>query len=219
MNIAIDGPSGAGKSSIAKLLAKKLNYVHLDTGSMYRCVAYKAIQNKISLDDEELICQMIDNTKISFDSEGNVYLDDEDVKNKIRTNDISLAASNVSKLPRVREKLVSLQQDMAKNISVIMDGRDIGTVVLKDAPIKIFLTATSLERAKRRYKQNLENGIISDIEQLQKEIDQRDYQDTHRKASPLKKAEDAIEIDSSTMTIDEVVETILKIIKQKEKCA
>lgn len=219
MNIAIDGPSGAGKSSIAKLLAKKLNYVHLDTGSMYRCVAYKAIQNKISLDDEELICQMIDNTKISFDSEGNVYLDDEDVKNKIRTNDISLAASNVSKLPRVREKLVSLQQDMAKNISVIMDGRDIGTVVLKDAPIKIFLTATSLERAKRRYKQNLENGIISDIEQLQKEIDQRDYQDTHRKASPLKKAEDAIEIDSSTMTIDEVVETILKIINQKEKCA
>ncbi len=219
MNIAIDGPSGAGKSSIAKLLAKKLNYVHLDTGSMYRCVAYKAIQNKISLDDEELICQMIDNTKISFDSEGNVYLDDEDVKNKIRTNDISLAASNVSKLPRVREKLVSLQQNMAKNISVIMDGRDIGTVVLKDAPIKIFLTATSLERAKRRYKQNLENGIISDIEQLQKEIDQRDYQDTHRKASPLKKAEDAIEIDSSTMTIDEVVETILKIIKQKEKCA
>ena len=111
------------------------------------------------------------------------------------------------------------QQNMAKNISVIMDGRDIGTVVLKDAPIKIFLTATSLERAKRRYKQNLENGIISDIEQLQKEIDQRDYQDTHRKASPLKKAEDAIEIDSSTMTIDEVVETILKIIKQKEKCA
>ena len=219
MNIAIDGPSGAGKSSIAKLLAKKLNYVHLDTGSMYRCVAYKAIQNKISLDDEELICQMIDNTKISFDSGGNVYLDDEDVKNKIRTNDISLAASNVSKLPRVREKLVSLQQNMAKNISVIMDGRDIGTVVLKDAPIKIFLTATSLERAKRRYKQNLENGIISDIEQLQKEIDQRDYQDTHRKASPLKKAEDAIEIDSSTMTIDEVVETILKIIKQKEKCA
>ena len=219
MNIAIDGPSGAGKSSIAKLLAKKLNYVHLDTGSMYRCVAYKAIQNKISLDDEELICQMIDNTKISFDSEGNVYLDDEDVKNKIRTNDISLAASNVSKLPRVSEKLVSLQQNMAKNISVIMDGRDIGTVVLKDAPIKIFLTATSLERAKRRYKQNLENGIISDIEQLQKEIDQRDYQDTHRKASPLKKAEDAIEIDSSTMTIDEVVETILKIIKQKEKCA
>ncbi len=219
MNIAIDGPSGAGKSSIAKLLAKKLNYVHLDTGSMYRCVAYKAIQNKINLDDEELICQMIDKTKISFDSVGNVYLDDEDVKNKIRTNDISLAASNVSKLPRVREKLVKLQQDMAKNISVIMDGRDIGTVVLKDAPVKIFLTATSLERAKRRYKQNLENGIISDIDQLQKEIDQRDYQDTHRKASPLKKAEDAIEIDSSTMTIDEVVEAILNIIKQKEKCA
>ena len=219
MNIAIDGPSGAGKSSIAKLLAKKLNYVHLDTGSMYRCVAYKAIQNKINLDDEELICQMIDKTKISFDSVGNVYLDDEDVKNKIRTTDISLAASNVSKLPRVREKLVKLQQDMAKNISVIMDGRDIGTVVLKDAPVKIFLTATSLERAKRRYKQNLENGIISDIDQLQKEIDQRDYQDTHRKASPLKKAEDAIEIDSSTMTIDEVVEAILNIIKQKEKCA
>ncbi len=216
MNIAIDGPSGAGKSSIAKLLAKKLNYVHLDTGSMYRCVAYKAILNGIALDDEAALCQMIDDTEITFDSNENVYLDGEDVKNNIRTNEISLAASKVSSLAKVRAKLVARQQDMAKDISVIMDGRDIGTVVLKDAHVKIFLTATSLERAKRRYKQNLENGIISDLDQLQAEIDKRDYQDTHRAASPLKKAEDAIEIDSSTMSIDEVVDTILSIIKKKE---
>ncbi|MCI5774577.1 MAG: (d)CMP kinase [Erysipelotrichaceae bacterium] len=216
MNIAIDGPSGAGKSSIAKLLAKKLKYVHLDTGSMYRCVAYKACLLKIALDDEQRLCKMIDDTKISFDSDGNIYLDDQEVKNNIRTNQISLAASKVSTLPAVRAKLVALQQKMAQEGSIIMDGRDIGTVVLKDAPVKIFLTASSLERAKRRYKQNLENGIESDLAQLQKEIDERDYQDTHRAASPLQKASDAIEIDSSTMSIDEVVEAIFEIIQKKE---
>ena len=215
INIAIDGPSGAGKSSIAKILAKKLTYTHLDTGSMYRAVAYKAMMNHLDIENEDVIVDMLKDTDIRLTSDGKIYLDDTDVSDMIRTNEISLLASNVSKHAKVRKDLVSRQQKMALNKGVIMDGRDIGTVVLKDAEVKIFLTASTIKRAQRRYLQNQQLNIASDLDQLIKEIEQRDYQDTHRAASPLVKASDAIEIDSSDITIDEVVDKILEIVNRK----
>lgn len=215
INIAIDGPSGAGKSSIAKILAKKLTYTHLDTGSMYRAVAYKAMMNHLDIENEDVIVDMLKDTDIRLTNDGKIYLDDTDVSDMIRTNEISLLASNVSKHAKVRKDLVSRQQKMALNKGVIMDGRDIGTVVLKDAEVKIFLTASTIKRAQRRYLQNQQLNIASDLDQLIKEIEQRDYQDTHRAASPLVKASDAIEIDSSDLTIDEVVDKILEIVNRK----
>lgn len=215
INIAIDGPSGAGKSSIAKILAKKLTYTHLDTGSMYRAVAYKAMMNHLDIENEDVIVGMLKDTNIRLTNDGKIYLDDADVSDMIRTNEISLLASNVSKHAKVRKDLVSRQQKMALNKGVIMDGRDIGTVVLKDAEVKIFLTASTIKRAQRRYLQNQQLNIASDLDQLIKEIEQRDYQDTHRAASPLVKASDAIEIDSSDITIDEVVDKILEIVNRK----
>ena len=212
INIAIDGPSGAGKSSIAKILAKKLTYTHLDTGSMYRAVAYKAMMNHLDIENEDVIVDMLKDTDIRLTNDGKIYLDDTDVSDMIRTNEISLLASNVSKHAKVRKDLVSRQQKMALNKGVIMDGRDIGTVVLKDAEVKIFLTASTIKRAQRRYLQNQQLNIASDLDQLIKEIEQRDYQDTHRAASPLVKASDAIEIDSSDLTIDEVIDKILEIV-------
>ena len=215
INIAIDGPSGAGKSSIAKILAKKLTYTHLDTGSMYRAVAYKAMMNHLDIENEDVIVDMLKDTDIRLTNDGKIYLDDTDVSDMIRTNEISLLASNVSKHAKVRKDLVSRQQKMALNKGVIMDGRDIGTVVLKDAEVKIFLTASTIKRAQRRYLQNQQLNIASDLDQLIKEIKQRDYQDTHRAASPLVKASDAIEIDSSDLTIDEVIDKILEIVNRK----
>ena len=215
INIAIDGPSGAGKSSIAKILAKKLTYTHLDTGSMYRAVAYKAMMNHLDIENEDVIVDMLKDTDIRLTNDGKIYLDDTDVSDMIRTNEISLLASNVSKHAKVRKDLVSRQHKMALNKGVIMDGRDIGTVVLKDAEVKIFLTASTIKRAQRRYLQNQQLNIASDLDQLIKEIEQRDYQDTHRAASPLVKASDAIEIDSSDLTIDEVIDKILEIVNRK----
>ena len=215
INIAIDGHSGAGKSSIAKILAKKLTYTHLDTGSMYRAVAYKAMMNHLDIENEDVIVDMLKDTDIRLTNDGKIYLDDTDVSDMIRTNEISLLASNVSKHAKVRKDLVSRQQKMALNKGVIMDGRDIGTVVLKDAEVKIFLTASTIKRAQRRYLQNQQLNIASDLDQLIKEIEQRDYQDTHRAASPLVKASDAIEIDSSDLTIDEVIDKILEIVNRK----
>ena len=215
INIAIDGPSGAGKSSIAKILAKKLTYTHLDTGSMYRAVAYKAMMNHLDIENEDVIVDMLKDTDIRLTNDGKIYLDYADVSDMIRTNEISLLASNVSKHAKVRKDLVSRQQKMALNKGVIMDGRDIGTVVLKDAEVKIFLTASTIKRAQRRYLQNQQLNIASDLDQLIKEIEQRDYQDTHRAASPLVKASDAIEIDSSDLTIDEVIDKILEIVNRK----
>ena len=208
INIAIDGPSAAGKSTIAKKCAKLLGYSHLDTGAMYRCVAYKAKKEGIDWNDEEKLAEMIKNMKIAFDKNGNVYLDHEDVSQKIRTNDISMGASSVSRHLKVRECLVELQQQIAKNKGYILDGRDIGTVVLKDAELKIYLVASASARAERRIKEYIEKGIDFDRDEIIKDIERRDYQDMHREHSPLKKAEDAIEIDSSDLTIDEVVSKI-----------
>ena len=212
INIAIDGPSAAGKSTIAKQLCKKLGYVHLDTGAMYRCTALKALENHIPLDDEKAVCAMLETTDIVLTPDGKVILDGRDVSHEIREDHVSMAASDVSKLQNVRKELVKRQQKMAEARGFIMDGRDIGTVVLKDAEVKIYMTATAHARALRRLLQNQESGIdTSDLETIEKEIEARDYQDMHREHSPLVKAEDAIEIDTSDLSIDEVTEKIYQL--------
>lgn len=208
INIALDGPSAAGKSTIAKCLAKKLGYVHLDTGAMYRCVAYKALHSGVDMSNEDALCDMIEKTDIVMKSDGTIILDGTIITNEIRTDEISMGASKVSAFKHVRELLVAQQQKMAENKGYIMDGRDIGTVVLPGAELKIFMTASAEARAKRRHLENLSKGFESDLNQIIKEIEQRDYQDTHREHSPLKKAEDAIVLDTSELTIEEVVAKI-----------
>ncbi|MBO5554826.1 MAG: (d)CMP kinase [Solobacterium sp.] len=205
INIAIDGPSAAGKSTIAKELCKKLGYVHLDTGAMYRCTALKALRKGLAMDDEAGVCRMLEDTVIELTPDGKVFLDGEDVSKAIREDDVSMRASDVSKLQNVRRDLVKRQQEMARSKGFIMDGRDIGTVVLTDAEVKIYMTASARARAMRRYLQNVENGIeTSDVETLEAEIKARDEQDMNREFSPLRKADDAIEIDTSDLTIEEV---------------
>ena len=216
INIAIDGPSAAGKSTIADVLASKLGYTHLDTGAMYRAVAYKTINSNIAINDETKIVEMINNTDLQMKPDGSVILDGQDVSLAIRANEISMGASNVSKLQGVRKALVAMQQKICKEGGYILDGRDIGTVVLVDAPVKIFMTASAAARADRRVKQNIEKGIVGDdYETILKEIELRDYQDSHREFSPLKKADDAIEIDTSNMSLQEVVELVLSIVNKK----
>ncbi|MDI9517787.1 MAG: (d)CMP kinase [Bacillota bacterium] len=215
INIAIDGPSGAGKSSVSDLLAKKLGYVHLDTGAMYRAVAFKAINNNIALDDEEKLIEMLNKTSIVLNDNNDVFIDDKNVTELIRTNEMSMAASDVSKLSKIRKKLVEMQQEISKSKGYILDGRDIGTVVLKDAEVKIYLTASTEIRAQRRKLQNEKKGIFNDLDYLIKEIENRDYQDMNRKESPLKKADDAIEIDASYIDINQVVNKILDIVYNK----
>lgn len=212
INIAIDGPSAAGKSTIAKELCKKLGYVHLDTGAMYRCTALKALRKGLAMDDEAGVCKMLEDTVIELTPDGKVFLDGEDVSKAIREDDVSMRASDVSKLQNVRRDLVKRQQEMARAKGFIMDGRDIGTVVLRDAEVKIYMTASARARAMRRYLQNVENGIeTSDVETLEAEIKARDEQDMNREFSPLRKADDAIEIDTSALTIEEVTERIYEI--------
>ena len=217
INIAIDGPSASGKSTIAKRLAKALGYVHIDTGAMYRCVAYLAIKSNIDLSDEESLGKMAETMDIELSTDGRVFLDQEDVTEAIRNEDISVGASKVSIYANVRRAMVKRQQKMAETKGFIVDGRDIGTVVLPDAELKIFQTASVTSRAKRRYKENLQKGINSDFELLKNEIEQRDFQDTHRKESPLKKADDAIEIDTSDMTVEQVVSKIISLISERSK--
>ncbi len=212
INIAIDGPSAAGKSTIAKELCKKLGYVHLDTGAMYRCTALKALRKGLAMDDEAGVCRMLEDTVIELTPDGKVFLDGEDVSKAIREDDVSMRASDVSKLQNVRRDLVKRQQEMARAKGFVMDGRDIGTVVLTDAEVKIYMTASARARAMRRYLQNVENGIeTSDVETLEAEIKARDEQDMNREFSPLRKADDAIEIDTSDLTIEEVTERIYEI--------
>lgn len=215
LNIAIDGPSASGKSTIAKELCRRLNYKHLDTGAMYRCVALKAHSENVDYEDDDKLEEMLNRISIDFTPEGRVILDGRDVSEAIRTNEISMLASTISAKPIVREYLVRLQQAIASVKGYILDGRDIGTVVLPDAELKIFMTASVDARAKRRYLENQNRGIKSNLRTLKKEIIERDYQDTHRKHSPLKKADDAIELDTSNMSITEVVDWILNKVKEK----
>lgn len=216
INIAIDGPSAAGKSTIAKLLAKKYNYTHLDTGAMYRLTAYKALNCGIALDEEDKLETMILSSDIDMRPDGTIYLDGNLIGDEIRTNEMSMAASNVSKLKKVRAALVKLQQKIAQNKGYILDGRDIGTVVLTDAEVKVFMVASAESRAKRRMIQNDEKGITNPpYEQLLKEIEDRDYQDSHRSNSPLKQADDAVLVDTSNLTIEETVDKISELVEEK----
>lgn len=214
INIAIDGPSAAGKSTIAKRLAKALGYSHLDTGAMYRCVGYLATQRGIDLHDEDALTEMTASMRIRFDSEGHVFLNEEDVSAAIRENRVSMLASSVSVHPRVRKLLVDMQRQMALDKGVIMDGRDIGTVVLPDAELKIFMVASVEARARRRYQEYLDKHIEADYDTICEDIKKRDDQDMHRAASPLTKAADAHEIDTSDMSIEEVCAAILSLVEK-----
>lgn len=214
INIAIDGPSAAGKSTIAKRLAKALGYSHLDTGAMYRCVGYLAAQRGIDLHDEDALTEMTASMRIRFDSEGHVFLNEEDVSAAIRENRVSMLASSVSMHPRVRKLLVDMQRQMALDKGVIMDGRDIGTVVLPDAELKIFMVASVEARARRRYQEYLDKHIEADYDTICEDIKKRDDQDMHRAASPLTKAADAHEIDTSDMSIEEVCAAILSLVEK-----
>ena len=209
INIAIDGPSAAGKSTIAKAIAKRLGYVHLDSGSMYRCVGLKVNERQIDYSDIDAMKKLLDDTKIELLADGRILMDDIDVSQNIRSNEVSMYASNVSTLQFVREDLVRRQQEMAKAKGFVMDGRDIGTVVLKDAELKIYQTASVEARATRRALENKQKDLECDYEKIEQEIMKRDFQDMNREHSPLCKASDAIEIDTSDMSIDEVVEKVL----------
>jgi len=209
--IAIDGPSGAGKSTIAKAVASILKIDYIDTGAMYRAIGYKISRDGVDMYDEVQLGEMLKNTDVDL-SEGKVLLDGEDVSGKIRTPEMSKMASDCSALGAVRVKLVELQRGMAKAKSVIMDGRDIGTNVLTDAKYKIYLTATVEERANRRYKELIEKGENVTYDEVLEDMKKRDYNDTTRALNPLRKADDAVEIDSTHMTFQEVVDRILNIV-------
>lgn len=213
VKIAIDGPGGAGKSTIAKLVAKELDIDYIDTGAMYRAIGYKVSQTNTDLEDEKALKIMLDSTDIDF-SEGNIYLDGVNVNTEIRTPEMSLMASKVATIGDVRTKLVALQRNMGKTKSIIMDGRDIGSNVLVDAEFKFFMTASPEERADRRYKELIAKGEDVTLDEVLEDIKQRDYNDTHRKLNPLKAAEDAIMLDTTGMSIEEVVNNILSEVRK-----
>ncbi|WP_424696049.1 (d)CMP kinase [Granulicatella elegans] len=219
MQVAIDGPASSGKSTISKLIAKKNHFVYLDTGAMYRVVTLAVLKNQISLDDHRAIEQLVQTIEIGFsmqDGKQSVFMNGEDVTDEIRSVEVTRNVSVVSALKEVRTRLVHLQREIAENHSIIMDGRDIGTVVLPQAEIKIFLVASVEERAKRRFIENQEKGIEMSYEELVEDIRRRDHIDSTRKESPLKKAEDAIEIDTTTMTIEDVVKTVTALIQKNQ---
>lgn len=216
--IAIDGPAGAGKSSVAQDVARQLNATYLDTGAMYRAVGLYMMQNGVPLDDPALIAEQADRAQIDVRYENgtqHVFLNGEDVSQAIRENAVSAAASAVSAVPRVRELLVARQREMAAQTDVVMDGRDIGTRVLPDAPLKVFLTADCEVRARRRFLELQKRGKPVDFETLLEEIRQRDYNDSHRAVSPMVPAEDAVRLDSSDMTQDEVTARIVELAKER----
>ena len=217
-NVAIDGPSGAGKSSVSKEAAKRMGFIHIDTGALYRSLAYSAIKNKININDEISLKNMLNMTKINIefqDGVQNVILNGENVNDKIRTEEVSKGASDISKIPMIRAFLLDLQRDLARENNVVMDGRDIGTVVLPNADVKIFITASPEQRAERRYKELLAKGekvVYNDI--LEKLI-YRDHQDTHREIAPLKPCDDAVIIDTSDLDFSQSVNAVIDVIREK----
>ncbi len=218
ISIAIDGPAAAGKSTIAKMIAKTLNYIYVDTGAMYRALTYKALNQKVSLIDEQALYDLLMETDIELKSSENgqlVFVDQQNVTAEIRNNEVTGSVSEVAQHRLIREEMVRRQQLFAKNGGVVMDGRDIGTHVLPNAEIKIFMIASVEERAERRHQENLQKGFPSDIEQLKEEIALRDKQDSEREVAPLKKAEDAIEIDTTSLAINQVVDKIMSLIKER----
>lgn len=217
MKIAIDGPAGAGKSSIAKLVAKKLSFVYVDTGAMFRTVAYYFLSQGKDPSDAEMVTEECENISISIeykDGAQHIFLDGTDVSTEIRQEEVGKNASVVAKNQAVRNRLLALQRQMAEKQDVIMDGRDIGTVVLPDAQVKIYLTASASVRAERRYKELVEKGETCNLKKIEEDIIARDEQDMNREIAPLKQAEDAVLVDSSYMTIEEVVDKIIEIVEK-----
>ena len=217
-SVAIDGPAGAGKSTIAKMVASEMDLIYVDTGSMYRAMALACLRNGIKSEEHEKVAEQIKDLDISLEYEDGVQqviLNRENVNPYIRTEEVGNMTSAIATYAEVREKLLEIQRKIAREKDVIMDGRDIGTCVLKDAPVKIYLTAATRTRAERRYLELKEKGIDCDIDNIEKDIIDRDYRDMNREIAPLKQAEDAILVDSSNMNIEQVVAAISDIIKNK----
>lgn len=214
--VAIDGPAGSGKGTIAKEVAQTLGFIHVDTGAMFRCVTLHVIQQGIAIKQEGQIEEMLNKIDIDLKENGEVFLNGEEVSKKIREDDVTHLVSPISVIPAVRKKLLEKQREIAQQKNVVMEGRDIGTIVFPHADVKIYLDALPEVRARRRVKQNEEKGMISPYEEILKNIMDRDKRDATRKIAPLKQAEDAIYIDSSNMIVEEVVQKIVNIIEQKK---
>ncbi|MEG1428255.1 MAG: (d)CMP kinase [Hydrogenoanaerobacterium sp.] len=216
ISVAIDGPAGAGKSTIARAIAQKLGYIYADTGALYRAIAYYALNKNVKIKSEREILPLLDEIIVTLkfiNNEQHVFINEEDVSDKIRTSEVSMAASDVSALPTVRKFLFALQQNLAKENNIVMDGRDIGTVVLPNATVKIFLTATADERAKRRWKELKEKGKDVNLADVLHDVITRDYNDEHRDISPLMQADDAVLVDTTKDTLEQAIERIINIIK------
>lgn len=218
ISIAIDGPAAAGKSTVAKLVADQCSYIYVDTGAMYRALTYQALRRKVDLEHEEALAKILDEIIIELkpSNEGQlVFINNEEVTKEIRNSDVTNKVSIVARHKKVREEMVKRQKMMAASGGVVMDGRDIGTHVIPNAEVKVFLLASVKERAERRHRENMEKGYPSDIEKLKEEIARRDQLDTEREVSPLKKADDAVEIDTTSLSIEEVVTEIMKLVKER----
>ena len=219
INIAIDGPSGAGKSSLSDYVAKELSFVHVDTGALYRAVGFYLVKNKVEPSDAAKVVPVLEslNVNVEYDSlkQQHVFVNGEEVDEQLRTNEVSMAASAASAIPEVRAFLLDLQRNIAKKENIVMDGRDVGTVILPDADVKFFLFASPEKRAERRFKEYADKGIDISYDKVLEDIIQRDYNDSNRKISPLKQAKDAIPVDNSEMTEDETKTFVLNIIKEK----
>ncbi|RID89254.1 (d)CMP kinase [Peribacillus asahii] len=220
ISIAIDGPAAAGKSTIAKIVAEACHYIYVDTGAMYRALTYKALQQSVSITNEQDLFTLLMETEIELQpsEQGQlVFVDGQNVTSDIRTHDVTNSVSEVAKHRLIREEMVRRQQLFAESGGVVMDGRDIGTHVLPNAEVKIFMIASVEERAERRHQENIKKGFQSDIEQLKREIAMRDKLDSEREVSPLRKAEDAIEIDTTSLTIQQVVNRIMSLVQERTR--
>lgn len=218
ISVAIDGPAGAGKSTIAKIAAKRLNFIYVDTGALYRTLGYGAYVGNVNIHDDNALEAYLNNSSVELKfiyGEQRVFLNGQDVSDKIRTPQMGTAASEISAIPRVREYLLEMQRGLAKTNNVIMDGRDIGTVVLPNAEVKIFLTASPECRAKRRLRDFEEKGEVVDYDEVLRLIIERDYQDSHREIAPLKPADDSIIVDTSELNLEQSVERIMSVIAEK----
>lgn len=218
MRIALDGPAAAGKSTVAKKIAERLGFVYIDTGAMYRTLTYKAVKNGIDVESEKELTDLLLNTIIELkpgESGQRVYLDGKEVTGEIRSHEVTKNVSSVAKHAGVRKEMVARQQQLVQNGAVVMDGRDIGTHVIPDAEVKIFMIASAEERARRRFEEHQRQGIESNLEQLKREIEDRDHLDSTRTASPLKKADDAIELDTTSMDIESVVDSIILLVEKR----
>ena len=216
--LAIDGPAGAGKSTIAKAVSRELGWIYVDTGAMFRAVALFLLREGVKADDKEAVRRAVPGAEVTIryeNGEQQVLLNGENVSGMIRTEEVGNMASACSVYPEVRERLLELQRSLAEREPVVMDGRDIGTVVLPDAETKVFLTASVRVRAMRRYKELSEKGVVCDLKEIEKDIEERDYRDTHRETAPLARAEDAVLVDSSDMTAREVTDRLLSLVREK----